>query len=677
MSSSEDSAPKNGEEISQLRTARDAALMVAQSAIRDTTRLTRLLTILSENPPLDQLLDRMLSTLSELFAADIVVLLDPVSLGTFSPLAAIGLPEDIAQRPFSNAEKSYTAAAMKSNSPILLDNMEADQNVDSQLHDLNAKIGVWLPVIDDYATRGVLIMARCEPVPFTHHDIGLLSAMIYRIGLSLEQAQKNTQLEQVVQFGHEIRSYLDEAQVHAKAVSMFPLLIRADSTALLLRGASGKVTCMAHTGLKVTWDSDWELATEYLISSMDSSNVKPLKTADLHVAFEKTGIRPPWDNKKNAVLGIPILCEGQVQGMLYGIRFSTPEFNPNTLQIAMLYASQVSAAIENARLYLSVQNELFERKQAEHALRSSDDRFRALIRSVSDVICILTTEGRISYISPAAETSWGIPMEKLLSQNILNFIHPKDRVMFQELLEKLREIPNTTLTQTVRLRYRENDWRVFDAIFTNLLNEPAIAGIVVTYHDITERKIHEQKLKEMALRDSLTGLFNRSHFRELLHDALIRASTQNMSVAVIFIDLDNFKSVNDNLGHAWGDRLLQIIADRLQNCLRRADSAARLGGDEFTILVDTVTSLEQVMSIAHRLASSLNTPIKLNEGDFFVNGSLGIAVSIPNHDTADELLHKADIAMYAVKGQGKGSYAIFDPDLNAPRVGRFEDLSKP
>jgi diguanylate cyclase (GGDEF)-like protein/PAS domain S-box-containing protein len=676
MSLSEDFTSKDEETLSQLRAARDAALSVAQASIRDTTRLTRLLTILSDPAPLEQLLDRVLSTLSELFSADVVVLLDPVSNGAFTPLAAIGLPEDVMQKPFSNDEGSYTAATMHYHSPILLEEMDSDVNVDSQLRDLDVRTGVWLPVIGNYTARGVLIMARCKPIPFVRHDVGLLSAMIYRIGLSLEQAQKSSQLRQVVHFGREIGRQLDEAEVYSRAVSMFPTLLGADAAALFLKDAAGGAKCVAETNFDSAWIPDWSSLTDHLMYGVDLNNTSFLDTSDLYPIFEKIGISPSGKCSKRALVAVPIIFEGQVHGMLYGMRFSTAAFNPDTLQMALLYANQTSAAIENARLYRSVNNELTERKLVEQALRASDNRFRALIRSVSDVICILTVEGRISYASPAAEAAWDVPMEKLLSQNVTDRIHPDDREIIQEFLSALLEQPNATLTQTVRLRYGKDNWRVFDVILTNLLNEPAVGGIVATCHDITERKIHEQELRDLAFRDPLTGLSNRSHFRDLLHDALIRATVQDQSVAVIFLDLDNFKSVNDTMGHAWGDHLLRRVADRLQACLRKVDSAARLGGDEFTILVDGVTEIEQVMPIAHRLINSLKPPVRLKDGDFHVSGSFGIALSIPNQDTVDGLLHKADVAMYAAKGQGKNSYAIFDSKLNKAVIGQLEDPGK-
>jgi signal transduction histidine kinase len=183
------------ESLSQLRAARDAALLVAQTAIRDTTRLTRLLTILGDQAPLEQLLDHVLSTLSELFSADIVILLGPAKNGICTPLAAIGLPEDILHEPFSAAEGTYISAVMKSLVPVQQEALDADSNIDPQLRDLGAMTGVWLPVISYPAIRGVLILARCTPVPFVRTEVGLLSAMTYRIALSLEQVQKNTELQ--------------------------------------------------------------------------------------------------------------------------------------------------------------------------------------------------------------------------------------------------------------------------------------------------------------------------------------------------------------------------------------------------------------------------------------------------------------------------------------------------
>ncbi|MFO1372543.1 MAG: GAF domain-containing protein [Candidatus Competibacteraceae bacterium] len=195
---SEPAAQAGWDDIYRLRAARDAALQAARAAIRDTTRLTRLLTSLSEPGSLEFLLDRALSTLSELFSADIAILLDPAGTGTFSPLAAVGVPEDRLQQPLSSAENGYVAAVMRTGTPVLTAEAGTDLNVDSQLGELGAETAVWLPVIGSHAARGVLILARCRPDPFVHADVDLLSAMAYRIGLALEEVQRNTQFEQIV-----------------------------------------------------------------------------------------------------------------------------------------------------------------------------------------------------------------------------------------------------------------------------------------------------------------------------------------------------------------------------------------------------------------------------------------------------------------------------------------------
>jgi len=180
--------PKAGRgEIDRLRVEHTAAVQALQSAIRDTTRLTRLFAILSEPAPLAQLLDRVLSTLSELFLADIVVLLD-ASGGGFVPLAMIGVPADSAHEAIRAAENRHAAAALRSGAPVLVPQARADPDVDAFLRDLDAETIVWLPVTGDQAARGVLVMARCRPIPFARADVDLLRAMAYRVGLILDRS---------------------------------------------------------------------------------------------------------------------------------------------------------------------------------------------------------------------------------------------------------------------------------------------------------------------------------------------------------------------------------------------------------------------------------------------------------------------------------------------------------
>ncbi len=288
------SSLEDQENVINLRAARDAALLVAQAAVRDSTRLTRLLTILSEPTPLEQLLDRALSTLSELFSADIVVLLDPARNGIFIPLAAIGIPEEHINEAFSNAADSYTAKAMRSQTPILVENMDADGNVDFRLRDQGARTGIWLPLAGNDAVRGVLILARCNPLPFTHAEAvflspfpnikpcpcqtpppqkvwgkaGLLSAMTYHISLSLEQAQRSIQLRQIADLGREIGRNLDEDDVCSHAALLFPQVIGADAAVFYLRDRDGRLSCVAESNFNRDWVLTCTALTKHLIAGL-------------------------------------------------------------------------------------------------------------------------------------------------------------------------------------------------------------------------------------------------------------------------------------------------------------------------------------------------------------------------------------------------------------------------
>lgn len=655
-----------------LQAAHEAALQAAQSAIRDTTRLTRLLTALSEPAPLDLLLDRVLSTLSELFSADIVVLLDPVGTGTFVPVAAIGVPEDMIARPLSDAEPGPVATVLRTGTSVLTDDCSADAPFDLPWRDLGAHSAVWLPVVGSHTARGVLALARCRPAPFAHADVDALAAMGYRIGLALEQAQRSAQLEQIARIGREIGRHLDQAALWAEAVRELPAVIRADAAALILNDVAGEPQCVAQVALSETATTCLTRLARQLSTDGSFSEVAPYSTSDLHIAGQSLDLELEPDCQVHALLGAPLLRDHQIHGWLFAVRSAAIPFSPDALQMALLYAAQTAAALENARLYRAAHDELTERRRVETALRASDERFRALIRSVSDVITILSADHTIRYVSPAFTTMWGCREELLLGHSLFDRVHPDDVGELKDALTLSNSHPGATHSQLARLRFGEGGWRHFDLTITNLLSEPAVGGIVATFHDVTDRKTYEQELTTLAFRDPLTGLANRAYFRARLQQAIERAEHEGQSVVVLFFDLDNFKIVNDSLGHALGDQVLRVVADRVRSCLRREDIAARLGGDEFTILIEGVKRIDQVTPVADRLIALLREPIRLEGRDLFVGGSMGIAINAPNQDGPDDLLRKADLAMYHAKSSGKGCYAIFDTQLNSAAIERLE-----
>ena len=569
---------------------------------------------------------------------------------------------------------SYTASTMDSRTPIVPDAISNNSEVDPQLLELGVETAVWLPVIGSYAARGVLILARCRTVRFSHADVDLLIAMTYRIGLALEQAQRSSQLEQIVRTGHEIGRYLEETSLCERAVQVFPAVMGAEASVLVKIEPDGRMHCAAQVGLDPEWEKIWCHISEQLLKENRGTGNTPY-TTNLHPTFDQFLDKTLQSCTVRTLLAVPVQRGEKPEAFLYAMRFSTTTFGPDTLQIAMLFASQISAALENARLYQAVHAELVERNRAEKALRASDARFRALVRSVSDVISILAPDGSVCYASPAVEAMWGCSVEALSGTSILSRVHPADQETMLKLLLDLLKMPNGTLTGVVRLRQGKDNWRDFEVILTNLIDEPSVSGIVATYHDITERENYEKELTKLAYRDPLTGLSNRAHFIKKLQQSLTRASAEDHLVAVIFFDLDNFKIVNDSLGHDWGDKVLQVAADRVRACLRREDVAARFGGDEFTILIEDVSGLAQIIPVAKRLINVLSEPMQLDDRDLVISCSMGIAINTLNQEgqpTAEELLRKADLAMYSAKSNGKGCYSIFDSHLNAVAMERLE-----
>jgi diguanylate cyclase (GGDEF)-like protein len=183
---------------------------------------------------------------------------------------------------------------------------------------------------------------------------------------------------------------------------------------------------------------------------------------------------------------------------------------------------------------------------------------------------------------------------------------------------------------------------------------------------------HIAQLTHQAFYDSLSELPNRALFMDRLERALARADRRERAVAVLFLDLDNFKVVNDSLGHHAGDRLLVAAAKRLSMCLRRNDTLARFGGDEFTILLEDVRDIHEVTLVAKRIQGALRTPFVVNERTVFTTASIGIALSSPEHHTPDVLLRDADLALYRAKTHGKARYEVFDPAMNADAMHRLE-----
>ncbi|MGY1804094.1 putative bifunctional diguanylate cyclase/phosphodiesterase [Blastococcus sp. SYSU D00922] len=292
----------------------------------------------------------------------------------------------------------------------------------------------------------------------------------------------------------------------------------------------------------------------------------------------------------------------------------------------------------------------------------------ALAAHSSDAVVVLDRSGRLlsdasllaGLLGAEGDPDGGI--SGLMARTGLNM--GEARVVFERALAARGSVVSAELPRRVDGRESWLGVRLVD-----LSGDPDVRGVVVHATDITERKRAEQTLAHQAFHDGLTGLANRALFTERVDQALRHNTRHDEAAAVVFIDLDGFKGVNDTLGHEAGDVLLQKVADRLTAAVREGDTLARLGGDEFAILVEQVGDPAEATATGERVLAALQEPVRIGHNVISVSGSVGVAVS-EQAATSDSLVRDADIAMYAAKAAGRGQVVVFDPDMRAAVVER-------
>jgi diguanylate cyclase (GGDEF)-like protein/PAS domain S-box-containing protein len=296
--------------------------------------------------------------------------------------------------------------------------------------------------------------------------------------------------------------------------------------------------------------------------------------------------------------------------------------------------------------------------------RNSEVYFRTLVQNTSDVILIVDETDRIRYASPAARQVFGGDPTGFALPEV---IHPDDHRRLAETLRTVRDGGHPSQED-----FRATDDILLEMDCRDLRAEETVAGLVVTLRDVTERRRLERELTHQAFHDALTGLANRVLFADRLQHALARAARDGSVVGVLFIDLDDFKIVNDTLGHAVGDELLIAVAQRIRGALRADDTPARLGGDEFAALIENVWGPDGVEDTAQRILTALAAPIPVEGGQTLTAvASIGITTT-PEADTADDLLRQADLALYVAKGAGKNQWRRYQKHLHDAMVQRLE-----
>ena len=323
--------------------------------------------------------------------------------------------------------------------------------------------------------------------------------------------------------------------------------------------------------------------------------------------------------------------------------------------------SQISLALESAALAEDLHRQ------------KSETRFRSLVAHASDMITVLDADGVVNYQSPSIERILGYTVEETEGRRFDRLLAEGDRPRLAQILDGNADGAETIGIECL-LRHRDGRLLQFEVQHTDLLHDEHVGGLVLNSRDISERKAFEDQLAHQAFHDPVTSLANRALFADRVAHALVGTRRSGALIAVMFIDLDDFKTVNDSLGHQAGDDVLIQVARRLEDAVRPSDTVARFGGDEFAVLLDDVSSSDEAAAIAGRVLSSLEKPVSIDGKELFARASVGICMSDEDlhSQDAEEFLRNADLAMYMAKRDSKGSYRLFEPAMHERVVERLE-----
>ncbi|NGZ74025.1 sensor domain-containing diguanylate cyclase [Saccharibacillus alkalitolerans] len=301
-----------------------------------------------------------------------------------------------------------------------------------------------------------------------------------------------------------------------------------------------------------------------------------------------------------------------------------------------------------------VSRNITERIISEKALLDRELQYRLIANHMTDIVSMLKPDGEIVYVSPSLERVLGHSPERFYGIREFPITHPEDLDNLYSALQNASEHRRRTFRDDIRLLHRCGIYMWFEiAVSFVEQGEGQDDYLLVTARDISVKKDYELQLQSMAFRDSLTGISNRRHLMDRLEAELEKADSTGIPFALLYLDVDKFKEINDTLGHAAGDELLLHIAERIGKNLRESDLVARLGGDEFVVLLPETGCSEQIAAIADRICSVLGEPWHIGGHEFTTTSSLGIALYPQHGRSSSELLHCADRALYAAKREGR------------------------
>lgn len=319
------------------------------------------------------------------------------------------------------------------------------------------------------------------------------------------------------------------------------------------------------------------------------------------------------------------------------------------------------APIEEENEIVGIYAVLRDMREIDHLITQyaeSENRFRIIAENAHDVIVLMDYKGEILYVSPSIERVFGFDPEEFMENPPFHNVHPEDisfvRSIYKQAIQKAEKY-----VIEIRLEHKTNGWLCSELQGTPIFNEQGqFVHMLTITRDITLQKEHETKLHHYAYHDSLTGLPNRRLFKQRLSDEIVDHQTENKALAVMLLDIDHFKQINDDFGHEIGDEVIEEFSRRISQPLQNCDMAARLGGDEFVLLLPNVKTQEQVEQLAKDIQAAMEEPWYVQNGPLKVTASMGIALIPLAGATVSSILKSADQAMYKAKESGRGTYRL-------------------